>query len=179
MSSLADHFSLEKEDVPHPVNYKTITRYQQKDKPLIETAKLKNDYSIKHFSWADKKYSLIYKKHKIVIPKLLEKQVVEWYCYALCHPGEIRTELSIAQYFYCNNLHKIGKSIMMDPATGWIEICPVPSACADLVSNIVELAWLTRYPLPSKVTIFHGNEFSAEFKTMIQADYGITVKHIS
>ena len=29
MSSLAEHFSLEKEDVLHPVNYKTIMRYQQ------------------------------------------------------------------------------------------------------------------------------------------------------
>ena len=42
---------------------------------------------------------------------------------------------------------------MIDPGTNWIEICTVPSACADLVSNIVELAWLTRYPLPSKVTV--------------------------
>ena len=37
---------------------------------------------------------------------------------------------------------------MIDRATGWIEIRTVPSACADLVSNIVELACLTRYPLP-------------------------------
>ena len=48
---------------------------------------------------------------------------------------------------------------MIDPATGWIEICTVPSARADLVSNIVELAWLTRYPLPSKVIVHRGNEF--------------------
>ena len=65
---------------------------------------------------------------------------------------------------------------MINPATGWIEIRTVPSARADLVSNIVELAWLTGYPLPSKVIVDHGNEFLAEFKTMIQADYGITVK---
>ena len=38
---------------------------------------------------------------------------------------------------------------MIDPATGWIEICTVLSACAGLVSNIVELACLSRYPLPS------------------------------
>ena len=29
MSSFAEHFSLDKEDVPHPVNYKTSMRYQQ------------------------------------------------------------------------------------------------------------------------------------------------------
>ena len=44
--------------------------YQQLDKPLIKIAKLDNNYSIKHFHGADKKYSLICRKHKIVIPKL-------------------------------------------------------------------------------------------------------------
>ena len=41
----------------------------------------------------------------------------------------------------------------------------VPSARADLISNIVELAWLTRYPLPSKVIVDRGNKFLADFKT--------------
>ena len=68
---------------------------------------------------------------------------------------------------------------MIDSATGWIKVCLVTSARADLVSNIVELAWLTRYPLPSKVIVDRGNEFLAEFKTMIQANYGITVKPIT
>ena len=77
MSSLAEHFSLEKEDVPHPVNYKTFMQHQQNDNPLIETAESNKDYPIKHFHGADKKYSLICRKHNIVIPKLLEKQVVE------------------------------------------------------------------------------------------------------
>ena len=36
MSSLAEHYFLEKEDVNYPVNYKTIMRYQQNNKPLIE-----------------------------------------------------------------------------------------------------------------------------------------------
>ena len=58
MSSLAEHFSLEKKDVLHPVNYKTIMQYQQNNKPLIETAKLNKDYSIKLFYGAAKKYSL-------------------------------------------------------------------------------------------------------------------------
>ena len=62
---------------------------------------------------------------------------------------------------------------MIDPATGWIEICTMPSIRADLVSNRVDLAWLTRYPLPIKVIIDCGNEFFAEFKTMIQANYDI------
>ena len=43
MSSLAGHFSFEKEDVLYPAN-----------KPVIETAQSSKDYSIKHFHGADK-----------------------------------------------------------------------------------------------------------------------------
>ena len=80
---------------------------------------------------------------------------------------------------------KSGKSVylqavtMIDPATGWIEIRTVPSARADLVANQVELAWLTRYPIPNKVIMDRGNEFLAEFREMIINDYGITVKQIT
>ena len=48
---------------------------------------------------------------------------------------------------------------MIDPATGWIEIRTIPSARADLVTKQVELAWLTRYSLPSKI-MFHWENFS-------------------
>ena len=68
---------------------------------------------------------------------------------------------------------------MIDPATGWIEIHTIPSTRADLVSKIVELTWLIWYLLPSKVIVDRGSEFPAEFKTMVQANYGITVKPIS
>ena len=68
---------------------------------------------------------------------------------------------------------------MIDPATGWVEIRAVPSARADLVANQVELAWLTRYPLPTKVILDRGNEFLAEFKTMMEHDYGIKVTPIT
>ena len=245
--SLAEHFALEEEDILHPTNYKTIMRYQQQDKNLIKIAKQNNDYSIKHFHGADKKYSLICRKHRIVIPKQLEKRVVEWYHHTLCHPGETRTELTIAQHFYWTNLRKtvhevcskcescqflkrnkklygklppkkaetnpwdvlcvdlIGKYqfspkgggkeyqiktkkghsvylqavTMIDPATGWVEIRAVPSARADLVANQVELAWLTRYPLPSKVIVDRGREFFAEFQTMMRNDYDIKVRPIT
>ena len=54
MSLLAEHFLLEKEDIPHPVSYNTIMRYQQNNELLIEPAKLNKDYSIKHFLWGRK-----------------------------------------------------------------------------------------------------------------------------
>ena len=69
--------------------------------------------------------------------------------------------------------------IMIDPATGWIEICSVPDARADLIRNQVELAWLTRYPLSNKIIIDRGKEFLAELKKMMVNDYGILCNSIS
>ena len=106
MPTLAEYFSLEKEDVLHRVNYITIVWYQQNSTPLVEIAKLDKDYSIKHFDGADKKYSLICRNHKLGISKVLEKQVVEWYHNALIHPGDTHAELSIGQYFYWRSLRK-------------------------------------------------------------------------
>ena len=46
-----------------------------------------------------------------MIPKLLEKQVVQWYQNALYHPEEIRTDLSIAQHFYWKDLRKTAHEV--------------------------------------------------------------------
>ena len=57
---------------------------------------------------------------------------------------------------------KSGKSIylqtvnMSDPVMGWIQVPTVPVTQADLVSNQVELTWLTCYPLPSKMMVDRG-----------------------
>ena len=60
---------------------------------------------------------------------------------------------------------------MIDPATDWIQIRTVPSARTDLVSNIVELVWLTRYPLPSKVIVDCGNHDSSQLQYYSKANY--------
>ena len=57
---------------------------------------------------------------------------------------------------------------MIDLATGWIEIRTATSARADLISNQVEVAWLTRHPLPSKVIVDRGNEFLAKFREILK-----------
>jgi len=122
--ALAKHFALTKEDAPnmaHPTNYKTIMKFQQKDKSLIETAKKNKNFKVKQFHGAGKNYSLI--------------------CF--------------------------------------VEIRALPSARADYISNQVELAWLTRYPQPTKIILDRGNEFLAKFKTLIEDDYGITIKPIT
>ena len=49
--NLGQTFALNKEDVLHPSGFKTIVRFQQKDKSLIEIAKEKpNDYSIEQLN---------------------------------------------------------------------------------------------------------------------------------
>ena len=53
---------------------------------------------------------------------------------------------------------------MIDPANSWIEFCSVPEARVDVVANQVELAWLTRYPRPNKITVDRDKEILTERK---------------
>ena len=55
----------------------------------------------------------------------------------------------------------------------------MPSAREDLVSNQVEVAWLTRYPLLSKVILYRKNEFLTGFREIIIDDCNIIVKPIT
>ena len=50
LESLNENSNLNKEDILHPNSFKTIMRFQQKDKSLSKIAKENpKDYSIKHF----------------------------------------------------------------------------------------------------------------------------------
>ena len=68
---------------------------------------------------------------------------------------------------------------MIDPATGWFEMREITNKQAITVANIVEQAWLTRYPWPVELTYDKGTEFMAEFAQMIVKDYGIKKKGIT
>ena len=65
MSSLAQHFALEKEDALHPVNVKTVMPYHQNYKSLIETAKLNKDCSSKNFMGQIRNILLFVKSTKL------------------------------------------------------------------------------------------------------------------
>ena len=67
---------------------------------------------------------------------------------------------------------------MIDPATKCFEIKDIKSKRADIIANVVEKTWLTRYPWPTQVVYDRGNEFMAEFSAMIK-DYGITKRPIT
>jgi hypothetical protein len=51
---------------------------------------------------------------------------------------------------------------MIDLAKGWFEIAELPAATADVVANVFEQEWLTRYPYPMDVVMDRGTEFMAE-----------------
>ena len=52
-------------------------------------------------------------------------------------------------------------------------------ARADLVSNQVELAFLTGYPLPYKIMVDRGIRALSRFKTMMANDYGTPCNSIN
>ena len=235
---LHDAFSFE--ELPKdafPLRLNLIQYEQGKDKDLITKVRNSTSYSLHSFRGGGKERKLIVKDGKIVVPTKLQKRLVQWYHHILCHPGETRTEATIAQHFTwskmrehirkeCSTCHtcqltkktkkkyghlpaKEAESLpweklcvdmigpynikrkgkedlvlwcvtMIDPATSWFEIREVPGTKrADVVANIVEQAWLTRYPWPQEVIFDRGTEFMAEFSTMLVNDYGIKKKPIT
>ena len=50
---------------------------------------------------------------------------------------------------------------------------------ADVVANVLEQAWLTRYPWPTQMIYDCSSEFKAEMTQMLKADYGIKVKAVT
>jgi predicted outer membrane repeat protein len=200
---------------------------QEHDPPYIEEI----------FPFGDEEYCLITKGGKIVLPKSLQTKAVKWYHVQLMHPGETRTELTMAQHYtwvgmrntvkqvcqYCPSCQltksktqhyghlppkeanvrpwetlcidligpytigskKNGDEVtlhcltMIDPATGWFEIAEIPNKRADVIANVLEQKWLSRYPRPSEVIMDRGREFYAEVADTLYNEYGITRKYIT
>ena len=57
---------------------------------------------------------------------------------------------------------------MIDPTTGWFEMREIKTKSADTVANVLEQAWLTRYPWPTRMIFDRGSEFKAELCQMIK-----------
>ena len=85
---------------------------QKADDELIKKfKKVDSDLHVRTYHAAGKKRMLICKNKKIYIPTALRTRIVEWYHEQLCHPGEIRTALTISQHFTWPNLHDDVKRI--------------------------------------------------------------------
>jgi len=104
---LAECFGLDDDDLSpktFPLQYKTIARHQGADKELLQKLKTSDAYTIQTFRGGGKSRTLICHNGKIVIPQTLQRRVAEWYHEWLIHPGETRTEQTIRQHLWWNNL---------------------------------------------------------------------------
>eukprot|EP00957_Ditylum_brightwellii_P185122 14097478-Ditylum_brightwellii.AAC.1 len=118
-----------------------------------------------HFNWKNLRHSteqVCKKGHACQLTKKLdpkiehlptkEAEVNPWdmLCVDLIRPYTIHR-----QGTYKNGKKKIYITLwcvtMIDPATGWFNIAEIKTKRADIVSNVVETAWLTRYPYPTQV----------------------------
>jgi hypothetical protein len=68
---------------------------------------------------------------------------------------------------------------MIDPVTGWFEIAQIPAKTADVVINVFETSWLTRYPFPADVVMDRGVEFMGEVQRSLRQEYGARCRLIT
>ena len=66
--------------------------------------------------WGGITRQLICHNGKIVVPTLLQKHVIDWYHTILCHPGQNRTEETIAQHLWWPK--------MQEQITAFVQACP-------------------------------------------------------
>ena len=102
---LAELFADDVRDFPkdYPLSYAEVRYEQGKDKYIQDCLKrtdLTPKYEKRVLAQAGKDYELVVRENRIVLPTTLAKRAVEWYHTTLCHPGETRTELTMAQH-YC------------------------------------------------------------------------------
>jgi RNase H-like domain found in reverse transcriptase len=93
------HKSDQKKTLPHDfhlLSYVHLETAQKRD-PQLKKELLHKDYKyqLKHFHGGGTSRSLICYNNKIVVLKLLQKHVIDWYHITLCHPGINRTEATI------------------------------------------------------------------------------------
>jgi len=87
-----------------PLKLDVIAYYQQRDSDLQKLIGADTHVSRKTFRGGEQ---LLCYKNRIFVPKVLRKHVVDWYHTYLLHPGENRTEETIAQHLYWPNIRKL------------------------------------------------------------------------
>ncbi len=97
----------EVDDESYPLHIPNICKEQRADAALQELYLSSPNYSKKDFKSSDVTFKLIvYKGNKIVLPKPLQRRAVRWYHERLLHPGETRTELTIAQHYHWKGMRE-------------------------------------------------------------------------
>ena len=91
----------------YPLTYEAIFEAQQEDQELHRLFQTSPKYSRKQIAYSDKTYDLIVREYRIVLPKKLQGPAVRWYHQQLMHPGESRTEATIAQHYYWKGMREM------------------------------------------------------------------------
>jgi hypothetical protein len=103
--NIADCYGLNDDDLSSdsfPLTYSLIDHEQQKDEIILARAQKAQHYSVKKFDGCGNAiHELICFKDKIVVVLTsLQKHIIQWYHYLLCHPGINRIEETLGQHFY-------------------------------------------------------------------------------
>ena len=92
--------------IENPLTYKVLVKAQQNDKTLLNLASTNPSFRLLSFRGGGKDNKLICQNEKIVVPKILQTKVVDWYHDMLCHPGETRMEESIRHHLTWKGLRE-------------------------------------------------------------------------
>ena len=115
VTEFVDNSALKKSNFPSSTFYlascKTLMQHQQKDFILLSHVRTNNTYIFKDFVSGGRTRKLICTNDKIVVPKTLQKPLVEWYHTQLYHLGITPTELTICQHFTWTGLTSTVKKI--------------------------------------------------------------------
>ena len=69
---------------------------------------------------------------------------------------------------------------MVDPVTGWFEMMSYDDATPETIMNLLEIAWLCRYPRPAAIIADRGGEFTGQFfRESLRSEYGIELRLIT
>jgi hypothetical protein len=150
---IEEHYAARKEDYPadFPISYRLLQSEQQKDcevKKLLQDHP--DDYSKVTRKHGDYDYELVVDKEgRIYVPKQLQKRTATWYHEMLMHPGETRTELTIAHHYTWKGMRKTVKHVCSrcdscqhnkrrHPKLGKLnpkdpEVVPWQTVCIDLI----------------------------------------------
>ena len=83
------------------------------------------------------------KKFGLLPPKEAETEPWEKLCVDLIGPYTFEEKRK--------RTTKLKAVTMIDPATGWFEICEYKDKKAISIANLVEMQWVCRYPWPTQV----------------------------
>jgi len=82
----------------YPLRLRDIDKAQQNDTDLLNALQRDNtDFHLKDFRGGGKPLTLICKDNRIVVPKILQQQIAQWYHVNLMHPGITRTHAHVSR----------------------------------------------------------------------------------